>query len=390
MGSIYRPKYKNAKGEQVESAVWWLSYYANGRQVRESSKTTKESKARGMLRAKEGDAERGLPVVKVNRKTVGELLADVVADYQNHERDTLKATQRRIRLHLQPFFGSLNAAAVSDDRVRQYVTERKAEGAANASINRELAILRRGYLLNQRAVTVRPVIKELKEDNARQGFFERADFERVRAALPAEYRPLLTVAYVTGWRTASELLPLEWRQVDFTARTLRLEPGTTKNDRGREFPFTDELEAALLEQRTYTEACQRKAGAIIPYVFHREGERIRYWRDRWKSALLKAGLAHREPGEDGKPKKGGKIIPHVIVHDFRRTAIRNLARAGVSEAVAMKLCGHDTRAVFDRYNITTGDDLRQAVAKLNETVAIKVPSKVAAVGDGSASARNGK
>jgi integrase len=378
MGSIYRPKYKNAKGDMVESAVWWLSYYANGRQVRESSQTTKESKARGLLRAKEGDAAKGLPVLKVNRKTVGELLADVVADYKNHERDTTKKLEQRIRLHLLPFFGEANAAAVSDDRVRQYITERKAEGAANGTVNRELAILRRGYLLNQRAVTVRPLIKLLKEDNARKGFFERAAFEAVRAALRPEYRPLLTIAYITGWRVASELLLLTWKQVDFAARTLRLEPGATKNDRGREFPFTDELEAALLEQQAYTEACQRKAGSIIPHVFHRQGQPIRRWRRRWLRALLKVSFAHQEVQPKGERTK---IIPHVLLHDFRRTAIRNLARAGVSEAIAMKLCGHETRLVFDRYNITTGDDLRQAADKLNAaaSAAIKVSSKVVPV-----------
>jgi integrase len=311
---------------------------------------------------KEGDAERGLPVVKVNRKTVGALLEDVIADYKNHERDTVKETERRIRLHLQPIFGAWNAASVTDDQVRKYVTSRKAAGASNASVNRELAILRRGYSLNRREVTVRPTIEMLKEDNARQGFFERGDFDRVRAALPQELQPLLNVAYITGWRTTSELLPMDWRQVDFTARVLRLEPGSTKNDRGREFPFTDELEAALLAQRAYTDAVQRKAGAIIPYVFHRKGTRIGYFRRSWLTALLKVGLAEREVRED---KKLGRIIPKVIVHDFRRTAIRNLARAGVSEAIAMKLCGHETRSVFDRYRIVTGDDLREAAAKLN-------------------------
>jgi len=176
---------------------------------------------------------------------------------------------------------------------------------------------------------------------------------------------------------------MEWRQVDFAARALRLEPGTTKNDRGREFPFDDELEAALLEQRAYTEACQRRAGAIIPYVFHRNGKRIAYWRRRWLRALLKVGLAHREVGEDGQPKKGGKIIPHVLVHDFRRTAIRNLSRAGVSSEVTMQLCGHETPSVYRRYRIVTGDDLRDAIDKLNtvKNVTIKVPCKVAAIGD---------
>jgi hypothetical protein len=70
MGSIYRPKYKNAAGELVEVSVWWLKYRADGRIVRESTepKTTKESIVRGQLRVKEGDAGRGLPVVEVNRK----------------------------------------------------------------------------------------------------------------------------------------------------------------------------------------------------------------------------------------------------------------------------------------------------------------------------------
>jgi integrase len=205
----------------------------------------------------------------------------------------------------------------------------------------------------------------LASSTARQGFFERDAFERVRAALPEELRPLLTVAYITGWRTNSELLPMQWRQVDFTKRTLRLEPGTTKNDRGREFPFTDELEGALLAQRTYTEQVERKRGIICRHVFHRDGERVRYWRRPWLQALLAVGLAQRGVDKNGKAKKGGKITPHVIVHDFRRTAIRNLARAGVSEAVAMRLCGHETREVFDRYNIVTGDDLLAAAAKLN-------------------------
>jgi integrase len=128
--------------------------------------------------------------------------------------------------------------------------------------------------------------------------------------------------------------------------------------------------------------------AIIPYVFHRQGKRIVYWRRRWLSALLKVGLAQREVGQDGKPKKGGKIIPSAIVHDFRRGAIRALSRAGVSEVVVMRLCGHETREVYDdRYRIVTGDDLRDAAAKLNTATAGvgKVLGKVAAISaDGAA------
>jgi integrase len=116
---------------------------------------------------------------------------------------------------------------------------------------------------------------------------------------------------------------------------------------------------------------------FILSVFHRDGKQIRYWRRRWLQALLKTGLAQREVDkETGEPKKGGKIIPAVIVHDFRRTAIRALSRAGVSESVAMQLSGHETASVYRRYRIVTGEDLRDAAAKLNAATA-KVSAKVA-------------
>jgi integrase len=159
-----------------------------------------------------------------------------------------------------------------------------------------------------------------------------------------------------------------------------LEPGSTKNDRGREFPFTDELEAALREQRAYTDQVERTQGMICRHVFHRKGKPIRCWRRRWLQALLKVGLAQLETNEDGTPKKRGKIIPAVLIHDFRRTSIRALALAGVSEGVGMKLCGHETRSIYDRYRIVTGDDLREAAAKLN-TATAKVSAKVAVVSD---------
>ncbi len=145
-----------------------------------------------------------------------------------------------------------------------------------------------------------------------------------------------------------------------------------------------EWEEALRERRAYSDAVQHARGVIIPHVFHVKGRPIRYWRRRWLQALLKVGLAQREVDENGQPKKSSKIIPSVIVHDFRRGAIRALSRAGVSEAVAMQLCGHETPSVYRRYRIVTGDDLREAAAKLNTATAStgKVSGKVAAVASG--------
>src|SRR5262249_27039422 len=127
----------------------------------------------------------------------------------------------------------------------------------------------------------------------------------------------------------------------------RLEPGDTKNEEARQFPFTVELSALLDAQRARTNAIQRETGRIIPWVFHRRGRAIKDFRGAWRSACRDAGLAGRIP------------------HDFRRTAIRNMVRGGIPERVAMQLSGHKTRAVFERYNIVNEGDLREAATKMN-------------------------
>jgi integrase len=132
---------------------------------------------------------------------------------------------------------------------------------------------------------------------------------------------------------------------------LRLEPGTTKSDEGREFPHTaiPELKATLEAQRAQV-AKLAKAGTICPWVFHREdGKPIRDFRDAWETACRATGLAGKIP------------------HDFRRTAVRNLVGAGVPEKTAMLLAGHKTRSVFERYHILEDADLRAVVARLADS-----------------------
>lgn len=145
------------------------------------------------------------------------------------------------------------------------------------------------------------------------------------------------------------MLPLRWRHVDFTAGTVRLDPGTTKNGEGRVFPMTAELRALLETQRTHTDAVQRECGRIIPWVFHRHRRQILVFEKTWKTACTAAGC----PGR--------------IRHDFRRTAVRNLVRAGIPERVAIQMTGHKTRSVFERYNIVSEGDLADAARRLDAT-----------------------
>jgi integrase len=249
-------------------------------------------------------------------------------------------------------FGPDVALEVGLVRLEDYVVRRRRDGAALATIQYELAILRRGFTLavRRQLLPFRPAFPTLRIDNARQGFFERMGLEKVRKALPEALRNVVTFAYLTGWRVPSEVLPLTWDRVDFAAGVVRLDVRTTKNGAGRTFPFDvlPELAELLRRQRLYTEMFEATSGQKIAYVFHRAGRPIRDFSHAWRKACAVAGLAGRTP------------------HDFRRTAARILLRAGVPESWAMQLTGHKTAAIFRRYAITNEADLREAVTRLAE------------------------
>ncbi|MGD0950027.1 MAG: tyrosine-type recombinase/integrase [Candidatus Binatia bacterium] len=351
MGMIYRRRRKRPDGTVIEGETWWIKYYANGRAHRESAETASEKEARQLLKLREGDVARGVPhVPRTTRVRCKELTDDVIRDYRVNGKRSLEDAKRRIVKHLVPFFGERRAAAITTADIQQYTEQRQGAGASNGEINRELSLLRRAFNLGARAGKVLrpPYVPMLKEDNVRTGFFERAQFEDVRAQLPADIQPVVHFAYLTGWRVPSEVQPLQWRQVDFHAGTVRLKAGSTKNGEAREFPFTAELRALLEQQRAHTDQVQREQGRIIPYVFHRQGKPILYFKDAWESACKAAGC------------------PGMIRHDFRRTAVRNLVRAGIPERVAMTMTGHKTRSVFERYNIVSPGDLRDAARRLDE------------------------
>src|SRR5437899_1860628 len=234
--------------------VWWVKYYRNGQPIRESSGSPLEREARALLNRRMGALASGQPIApRADKVTVDELLADLITEYTVNGRRSLERAQLSAA-HLREFFGGQRAHAVDTAHVRAYVAHRQGQSVSNATINRELAALKRALTLGIQAQKIlhRPYIPMLREDNTRQGFFEPAQVEAVKRHLPAALKPLLTFGAVTGWRLR-EVLRLTWAQVDFGAGTVRLEPGTTKNRLGRMFPLTPELRAMLEAQRAHTE-----------------------------------------------------------------------------------------------------------------------------------------
>jgi integrase len=339
MGSIYK-----------RGKTYWVKYYRNGKAYRESAKSNKEGAAKRLLKKREGEVAEGkIPGIYFDRVRFEELAEDYLTDYRVNGKKTLKWTERRIRLHLSPFFGGMRVTDITTPRIKAYVAKRLEytcedckegfapqdtcpecgsgnlePGAENGTINRELAALKRMLNLGAKQTPPKvdrvPHIPMLRENNVRKGFLEHDEYARLLEALPEHLQAVVSFAYHTGWRRG-EIVGLTWDRVDLKEGTVRLEAGETKNSCGRTIYLDSDLKYLLRFQMG-----KRHLGC--PLVFHDNGKPIKDFRGTWERACKEAA------------------IPGKLLHDFRRTAVRNMVRAGVPERVAMMVSGHKTRSVF--------------------------------------------
>ena len=343
--------------------VWWIRYSVDGKRYRESSGSTNRKKAEKLLERRRVEYEDGRLLTPTVKRTTFEDLARIIEDDYavNGRRSTARLKQALAQL--RRVFGKSRAVSITADRLTSYVVERKDQGAALSTIRNELNALRKAMRLAKRAGRLAhvPDFPTLTLHNTRTGFFEAEDLDAVLAELPEHLRPFIRFLALTGWR-ADEARTLTWAAVDFTAGIIRLEGDQSKNDEARTFPFAvlPALKALLTSQRAYTTIVERETDRLVRWVFHRRGQPIGDYGYEWRAAVDRA--AHH-----GEGPARGVVRPQLvgrIVHDLRRTAVRNLSRAGVPERVAMALTGHKTRSVFDRYRIVNEADLAEGVEKL--------------------------
>ena len=333
-GSIFQPP---------GTVRWSIQYYAaNGRRIRESTGTKDYREAQQILQQKLAARNQGDTPSVLRKVKVQELHDGLMRSYRNNQRKSLVKVDRQWKQHLAPFFADQLAGQVTTDTINRYVDSRLQAGAAHASVNRELAALKTMFRLASRDGTIArvPLFPTLlQENNARKGFSEDADFVKLsKHAHELWLKLFLEISYTLGWRKG-ELLGLQVRHVDLANRLIRLE--TSKNGEGRECALTERL-VHLLEQAT---ANKTPDG----YVFTREdGSRVKDFTKPWQRLRKRAGL------------------PGLLIHDFRRSAARNLRRAGVAESVVMSVGGWKTAAVFRRYAIVSNADQRQAMQKLEQ------------------------
>jgi len=224
MGSLYR-----------RGKMWWSQVYVNGVAVRESCKTKDRSEAKRVLAEREAQAVRGHRAPS-GKTTWAEAVAALLAHYQAYWTRNPREASFRLK-HLGRYFHGYRLADIDSAAVTRYVAKRKGQGAAAATINVELATLNRALKLAQEQgkLTVLPVIRRLKPAAPRVGFIERGELEAICRALPEDLQLVVRIGWTFGWRISGEVLPLTKAMVNFGEGTLRLAPGSTKNEeRGRE------------------------------------------------------------------------------------------------------------------------------------------------------------
>lgn len=326
--------------------IFWIKYYENGKPHLESTRTDREATAKKLLKTREGEIGKGeLPGIYFDKVRFEELAEGLITEHEIKQRKSLGTSHSSIN-HLKECFGGMRVVDITTDGINKYIQGRLEKDYANGTVNRELGILKHMFKLGVRSKKVRdvPYIPMLKESNARQGFFEHDEYLIVKDALPTYAKPVLVFGYHTGWRIG-EILKLTWERVDLKRATVRLNPEDTKNKEARELYLTGELLDAM-------HGLQGKRQLGCPYVFHVKGNPISYIRfhKAWDRTCQRVGL-------EGK-----------LFHDCRRTAARNLTRAGVLESVAMKITGHKTNSVFKRYNIVDNEDLKKAMIKQEDYI----------------------
>ena len=276
-----------------------------------------------------------------DRVNVNQLLDLVVEDYRDENRQSTYDASKRIDAHLRPYFGQKKAVDVGTKLLKDY-RRLRLKDAAEATVNKELAWLRRAFNLGlehePRLVRQVPRFPITSVDNARQGVMEHDVYRQVRDLLPPYARIALVIGYRTGARKG-EIRGIRIEDIELVAGRIAVRKKATIQKGGmRYLPIYGDMAAELSMAISVAQAAKCK------YIVQDQGKRVIDFEKAWKTACEMAG------------------VPKALFHDLRRTALTNMIEAGYSEKEAMEISGHKTRAVFDRYHIVSSKRMKELEA----------------------------
>jgi integrase len=229
-------------------------------------------------------------------------------DYLVNEHRSVRRLKDYLR-HLTAHFGDVRVNTITTDSIKTYIQKRQSHAAANGTINRELSCLKRMFRLAAQntppKVAQVPHIPLLQEHNVRSGFFTHEEFLAVRGTLPDHAQVAVTIAYYTGMRIG-EILGLKWSQVDLVEGKISLTPLQTKTETPRIVYLVPDLNRVLVEAKRRIDAQY----SACSWVCQRDGKPVREIKKSWRRACQRVGLEGR------------------LIHDFRRTAVRNMSVRG--------------------------------------------------------------
>jgi integrase len=354
--STTKPRLKGFGYVYRRGTIYWIRYSVRGQDYRESSGSNRESDAFKLLKQRWQEVGRGRFIGPSQyRVMMDDLFASLENEYIANGYRSFRSLKGQLA-QLRTVFAGRRAVDVDERQIEKYKTMRLAMRTQRgdkpirpATVNRELAALRRGFALavRRKLLAAAPTIDLLRENNVREGFVEPSTFEKVAAALPDHLQDFVRFAYLSGWRRG-EIRDLDWSKVSRDSKTVFL--GRSKNGEPRILPLVGELDK-IIERRWQARTVQNEDGSTLlaTYVFHcGDGRAIGDFRKSWRSACKKAA------------------VPELLLHDLRRSAVRNFDNNGVSQIVGMMISGHRTASIYKRYRIVPENDIRQALEKVEQ------------------------
>lgn len=344
-GRIFRPTYRDKQtGKQRTVSTWYIQYSIGGKKYVESTGSTDRQVALDLKRARIGDRKAGRIINRPDRVTLHELRQGLERYYErqgNRSLDRAKAAFDNIE---EFFKEGCRALAVTRGRVAEYIDKRlKTDKRAPATVRYEIAMLNLAFSIavQEDKLAVPPHFKAPAVNNVRGQFFTEEEFAIVLLHLIRPMHPIAKFLFWIPWRR-NDAIYLRWTACDWENKELRLTPQTTKEKKGRVFPFgqAPEVEALL------NEMWQRRTSED-GFVFHDGNGKpfgISFVRYNWNKAVSAGGMKGR------------------VFHSLRASSIRAFRLRGVTEADTMRISGHRTRSTFDRYNLGNVEDGQRAVA----------------------------